>query len=634
MSTSRWPPRWHGIQTRFLPMLVVFVIVSMTALGATLFFNQRQITLENYEQDTRNLRQVLRDKGNAYSTFLARIAPQGILSHDYLLLEGYTEELSADPDIVYAVILNRAHKPITHFLKKTGLPPPAAGTARVEPPQFAESLVKARTDSSLLIVKRDIQYNDMNLGSVEVGLSQAKIARNLEELKVNLKQELRRIALLTGGEILIALVVLILLIEWAFHRVVVRPIQTLGADMAQVQSGNLGARARVDREDEIGWLARSFNQMAADLEGRLREIQEQRQAYKETRDYLANILDNSADMIVTTSLDGSVVEFNTAAERILGYTRADMIGTSWDRVYAHERERERLQTVMHRGKPAPSIEAGLTRRDGTVIDAELTLSTLHDNTGQIIGTVYIGRDVTRAKALRQELIQAEKMASIGQVASWIAHQIRNVLGRLLMHISALHPPETGEPALKMAHRRCMAGIHEMDTLVTDLLEYSKTLTLHPGPMKLNKSLDGLIATLVPDERGNRLRIERDYDPHLPVINADVFKIEQAVGNILKNAVEAMPEGGTLRIATRRDTQTGGVAVGIEDTGSGIPTDVLPRVFRPFFTTKAHGTGLGLAMAARIVEVHGGSLRAENALQGGASFTLTLPETPQKTGPHE
>ncbi len=634
MSTRRRLPPWHGIQARFLPILIVFVVASMTALGTTLYFNQRQITLNNFMMNSAEARQALNRKGSAYSNFLARIAPQGILSHDYFLLEGYVEELSSDPDIVYAVILNRAHQPITHFLKKTSAPPTAQDIARVAPEEFAESLSKARADASLLVMKRDIQYNGALLGSIEVGLSQTKIAHKLDELTANLKRELRRIAVLTGGEILIALVLLILLTDWAFRRVVVNPIQALGADMARVQSGDLAVRADVGHDDEIGWLARNFNKMTADLGHHLLQIEEQRRAYKETRDYLANILDNSADMIVTTNTDGSIVEFNAAAERILGRRHTAVVGTSWDRMYLHETERERLQAIVRRGQPAPSVETALIRGDGTAIDAELTISALRDNDLRTIGTVYIGRDVTQAKTMRRELIQAEKMASVGQVASWIAHQIRNLLGRLLMHVSALRPPENSEPARLKAHREFTAGIREMDMLVTDLLEYSRTLTLHLAPMKLNASLDGLIATLLPPESDTPFRVVRRYDGELPAVQADVFKVEQALGNVLKNAVEAMSAGGTLRIDTRRARDNAAVVIGIEDTGPGIRPEDLPHVFRPFFTTKLRGTGLGLAMAARIIEAHGGAIRAANVPQGGACFTVILPEIPRRPETHE
>ncbi len=629
MNADRWLPWRHGIQARFLPALAAFVIVSMAALGATFFFNQRQISLSNFERDTRDLLQVLRGKGNAYSTFLARIAPQGILSHDYLLLEGYAEELSADPDIVYAVILNRAHRPITHYLKKTAVSHPANGAARVEPEQFAESLTKARADPALLVVKRDIQYNDAILGSVEVGLSQAKIARNLAELKANLNLELRRIAVLTGGAILMALVVLIVLSERAFSRLVVRPIRALRADMAHVQSGDLGARAKVDREDEIGWLARSFNTMAADLQNHVDKIEAQHRVEKETRDYLVNILDNSADMICTTALDGSIVEFNAAAERILGYRRDEVVGKNSSLFYHDLEARKSLYASVKNDRPMQNAETPLRRRDGRIIDAELTISPLRDNAGELIGAVCIGRDVTHAKSLRRDLIQAEKMATVGQVSAWIAHQIRNALGRILMSASALRPGRHAAASEQRAHRDLTSSIAELGHIVSDLLDYSRTLSLHPTRADLNAALDDLLVALSAGGVNGRLRIERAFDPDLPPVQIDVFKMEQALGNVLKNAVQAMPDEGTLRVETRRGPGERQVTVVVQDSGAGIARENLPSVFRPFFTTKPGGTGLGLAITSRIVEAHGGRVTAESAEGRGATFTFVLPETPTR-----
>ena len=626
MRTDPWLPRWHGIQARFLPVLAAFVILSMAALGITLFFNQRQITLNRFEQDTHNLRQVLQDKGNAYSTFLARIAPQGILAHDYLLLEGYAEEISADADVVYAVILNRVNRPITHFLKRSDSTDAITDRSGVEPGQFTQSLAKTRADTSLLIVRRAIDYNGTSLGSVEVGLSQEKIARTIGELKVYLDQELRHIAILTGGGILIALVILILLSEVAFHRLVVRPIRALGADMARVQSGDLGARARVDHEDEIGWLARGFNKMAADLQGHVRKIEEQRLAYKEMHGYLANILDNSADMIATTALDGSIVEFNAAAERILGYRRDEIVNRASSSLYCDPQERDRLYAIVQSGQAVQNAEIRLQRKNGEMIDVDLTLSPLRDDAGMLIGAVCIGRDITRAKAMRRDLIQAEKMASVGQVSAWIAHQIRNSLGRILMNADILRPGRHAATDIHKAHRDLTATIGEMDNMVSDLLDYSKTLSLHTTRVNLNTALNDLLGTLATGGLNENHRIERAFDPGLPPVQVDIFKLEQALGNVLKNALQAMPQGGTLRVETRHDPVERQVTVSIADSGAGIRREDLPRVFQPFFTTKPGGTGLGLAIAMRIVEAHGGRVGVTSKEGVGAAFTFALPET--------
>ncbi len=616
----------QGIQARFLLAFALVVIIAMAALGTTLFLSQRQITLNRYEQEARDLNRVLQEKANAYSTLLARLAPQGILTHDYLLLEGYIEEFSADTDLAYAVILNRRSQPITHFLKKSGAYPGATDQARVEPRRFSEILAKVRADPSLLIARRDVIYNGEVLGHVELGLSQTKVATHLEELKEIFQQRMRRIALLTGGVILVTLAVLILLSQRIFHRLVARPIQALGTDMERVRSGDLGVRARIDREDELGWLAHSFNAMAADLQDHMQKIEVQRRTYKETSDYLANILDNSADMIATTALDGSVVEFNSAAERILGFRRDEVVGKDSSSFYCDPSVREQLYKTVSTGMPVQNAEIQLRRQDGGIINAELTLSPLRNNAGNPIGTVCIGRDITHAKAMRRDLIQAEKMATVGQVSAWIAHQIRNSLGRVLMSASALRPTHEESEARQQAHRSLTSAIAEMDRIVSDLLDYSRTLSLHPTTVDINVALNDMLDALSSEGLNGKHRIERIFDDKLPAVELDVFKMEQAFGNVLKNALQAMPDGGTLRIVTHHDRARRQVTVSFHDAGTGIRPDDLPNVFRPFFTTKPGGTGLGLAITSRIVEAHGGRMTVDSTEGQGTVFIFTLPES--------
>ena len=362
--------------------------------------------------------------------------------------------------------------------------------------------------------------------------------------------------------------------------------------------------------------------MTDDLRMQLSKIEDQRRTYKETRDYLANILDNSADMIATTGLDGLIVEFNCGAERTLGFQRDEVIGKSSSIIYSDCAELRRLYGVVHSGTSVQNAEARLIRKDGSVIDAEVTLSPLHDNAGQLIGAICIGRDVTQAKAIRDELIQAEKMASIGQVAAWITHQIRNYLGRILMNAYTLQPIADNAGAGK-AQRDMLDAIHEMDKMVTDFLDYSRNMKLHYAPLKLDISLEGLLSPLQA-EWSNTISIERCFAPDLPSIYADVFKLEQAFSNVFKNAIEAMPEGGQLRVATRCGAQQGYVTVMIEDTGIGIAPENIESVLRPFFTTKPRGTGLGLAMAARIIEAHGGTVQVSSTPGQGAKFEFVFP----------
>ncbi len=619
----RWFARLYGIQARFVLTLVVFVVVSMTLLGVAVFANQRRIILERLEQDTRNLTQDLSNKGNATAAFLTRLAPPAILSYDFLLLGNYVVEMSADADIVYIVILNSEGNPITHYLKPDNTYFRKHGLS-INPETYPSILASVRRDQSLLIIRRTIDYDTATLGMVEVGLSREKILQRSAELRSDLRRELRHTALFTGGTILFSLIVLILLIQRVFSRMVVQPLQSLGAQMARLQTGDLRARAAVLREDEIGRLARSFNHMASDLEAQLIKIAEQLRIYKETRDYLANILDHSEDVIATTALDGAIVEFNPAAERILGYTHDEIAGLASTLLYCDPAEHNRLYATVRDGRAVQNAGVCLRRKDGGVVDMELTLSPLRDNTGQLVGAVCIARDVTQARALQRALIEAEKMVSIGQVSAWIAHQIRNSLSSIRMAASALSVENSSVLSSDALHRGLTQSITKLDDMVSDLLDYSRTLQLHRTPVNLCAVLDDLLAALTAGAQNPGLRIERVIETRLPKISADLFKLEHALGNVLKNALQAMPGGGRLRVQVAPGPGSHEVTVLIADSGVGIAEADLSKIFQPFYSTKSGGTGLGLAMTARIIEAHGGRVRVASTLGLGTEFIFVLP----------
>lgn len=611
----------HSIQRRFFLLIALFLVVAMGGLGSVMFANQRLSMEARLASDTEDLILTLKDKGASASAFLARIAPQGLLAYDYLLLEGYVEELSADSDIVYAVIFNTQGEPVTHYLDPND---PYFGDQVMTPANYQQFLDAARADSALLIVRRTVEYLGKQLGSVEVALSYNKIQLRAQALEANLEQVLRRTAIIIGALLMMSLVALLLVIEWIFRRMVVKPIHALAASMARLQAGDLSARADILRDDEIGYLATRFNRMADDLRTQAQQTANHARDMQETYDYLANILDHSGDMIATTSMDGTLVQFNAAAERTLGYAREDIIGCSSDLIYCDEQQRNLLYAAVYEGRPIRGVEIQLRHRDGTPIDVELTLSPLLDNEDRLIGAVCIGRDVTHAKALRRELIQAEKMASIGQVAAWIAHQIRNYLGRLLMDAASLQPLDNDVSARRHAHADLTRVIGDMERLVTDLLDYSRNLELHCTPMRLDMVLDDLLAQLTAEMPTGHIRIERMYAAKLPPISVDVFKMEQAFSNVLRNAVQAMPAGGRLRVTLRVDEKLARAIIAVQDSGSGIPAADLEKVFRPFYTTRPGGTGLGLAMAQRIVQAHGGIVSAHNAADGGAVLVFSLP----------
>ena len=255
------------------------------------------------------------------------------------------------------------------------------------------------------------------------------------------------------------------------------------------------------------------------------------------------------------------------------------------------------------------IREGITMTPGLVIDGEI-------------------RSMGRVPSVEEikEMIETEKMASIGQVSAWIAHQIRNSLSSILMAVSALSTGRDAGVSGDSLHRGLTRSIAKLDHMVSDLLDYSRTLQLHPTSVYLGAVLDDLLATLMVDELNKGIHIERIYSPLLPRILADVFKLEHAFGNVLKNAMQAMSGDGQLRVEAHPGPGPREVTVVITDSGVGIVDADLLKVFLPFFSTKSGGTGLGLAMTARIIEAHGGSVSVESVLGEGATFIFVLPVT--------
>jgi hypothetical protein len=245
------------------------------------------------------------------------------------------------------------------------------------------------------------------------------------------------------------------------------------------------------------------------------------------------------------------------------------------------------------------------------------------------------------KELEQRLHQAERLSSIGQLASGIAHEIRNPLNFINLtidHLQSQFPP--ADPASRAEFRRLVSAvkteIHRLDNMITNFLTYGRPLRLQPRPSDLTSLLDEVARVADGKAREQGVEIERDYPATLPKAVVDAEQIKTCFMNVLVNAFQAMPGGGRLSIAARlgNGADASGqasppangawVEVSFRDTGCGIAPDDLPKVFEPYFTTKEVGIGLGLALTKKIVEEHGGAIALESSLEAGTTVRIRLP----------
>ena len=337
------------------------------------------------------------------------------------------------------------------------------------------------------------------------------------------------------------------------------------------------------------------------------------------------------DLVFWVDTDLRYVFGNRATADLLGYPRAELCsGKLWvadgvagedrepllgsfARVLAGERDVERDVTYRH------------IARSGREHIVSVTLYPLMDLSGQIIGVEGLGRDVTEEKRLEAELKKAKELAVLGEFSSAIAHQIRNPLGNILMGTKLLEKAlglgkgEEGEgrPSVTIETRALRSifsdlsdGVTNLNRVVTELLAYTRTMELRVSSQNVETLIMDSVAPFCQQLGERGIRVVRFFHPDLPPIRVDAILMVNVIQNVIDNAIQAMPERGCLGLAaTLLDGRDDHVVLSVSDTGVGIPKPDLDKVFRPFYSTKETGVGLGLSLAHRVVEAHQGAIWA-------------------------
>jgi PAS domain S-box-containing protein len=237
---------------------------------------------------------------------------------------------------------------------------------------------------------------------------------------------------------------------------------------------------------------------------------------------------------------------------------------------------------------------------------------------------------TQLKHAQQQLVEHERLAALGELSAVIAHEVRNPLGSIFNAVATLrHHVEPTAPA------HTLVGIlaeeaNRLNWLVDDLLDFARPTSPLLQPVPLGRLLQEEVRTATRGQ--SRVRVEWALEPDVPAVPVDERMMRRAFLNLALNAVQAMPQGGTLRVSARRCPEPPGAFVEFSDTGPGIPPELRERLFQPFFTTKATGTGLGLTIVKRTLDAHSGHIRIESPPRGGTTFQLVLPLAPQAVTP--
>ncbi len=427
------------------------------------------------------------------------------------------------------------------------------------------------------------------------------------------------IMLVATGPLLIAVLAVTVI------RGVTGPISILLDATRNLKRGNLEHRIEGLR-DEFGELAVGFNAMARSLKEQVKKIEESERRYR-------LLFESAGDAIFILDAEGermgNIVAANQAAVTMHGYSLEELLKLNIRDIDSPE-DAANVSARVRRmfGGDWIKVEVAHIRKDGSMFPVEVSAGLFEFGDHKYI--LAIDRDITDRKHVEQALQRAEHIKCAGELATGLAHEIKNPLAGIKVSIEVLsHSLDKSlSEEDKDIFRKVIDEIKRIEQLIKGLLNFARPPQPNFAHTNVNAVLDG-VADLVlkkqsPGQETGGIAMTRDFGADLPEITADPMQLRQVFMNLLLNAADAMQGEGALGIKTRFDAAAGTVLVEISDTGRGIDPAVMDKIFQPFFTTKPRGTGLGLAISKRLIEDHGGGISIERNPAGGATFKIVLP----------
>jgi PAS domain S-box-containing protein len=361
--------------------------------------------------------------------------------------------------------------------------------------------------------------------------------------------------------------------------------------------------------------------------------------------FLRNLITSAVDGVMAADKKGKVIIYNDTAEEIFGYGVQEALATLDIRaIYPDGLEREvmrQLRSEAHGGRgKLRSYLVDVLHRDGTRIPINLNAAIVYEGDREVatIGFFHDMRETLHMNKVLEkvqvQLMQSEKMASLGKLAAGVAHQLNNPLGGVTLYTRLVLEDYELPAGARDDLGRVLRDAERCRETVKELLEFTRQTRHLMQPHDINRAISRTIFLLKSQPLFQNITIETHIDGNLPPVHSDIQQINHLFMNLILNAAQAMGGCGRLVIRTSRGPEAADrVLIEISDSGPGIAADVLPHIFEPFFTTKpeGEGTGLGLSMVYGIVENHGGQIKATSTPGEGATFVIQLPITQQPDG---
>ena len=362
---------------------------------------------------------------------------------------------------------------------------------------------------------------------------------------------------------------------------------------------------------------------------------------------LRNLILSAVDGVIAADKNGKILIFNDMAAEIFGYSVEEALEfLNISDIYPDQKEYEIMKKLRSDEYGGPnklrSYQVEVIDKSGEHIPINLNAAIVFEGEKEVatIGYFHDLREINRMKEelekTQLQLLQSEKMASLGKLAAGVAHQLNNPLAGIILFTKLVMEDYELEDGAKNDLCRVMADAERCRDTVKELLEFTRQTRHLMQPHDINQAISRTLFLLENQTLFQNITIQKNLDSSLPTVHSDVQQLNHLFMNIILNAAQAMEGKGQLSLETTYQPEKEQVCIRISDTGPGISEHILPHIFDPFFTTKeeGEGTGLGLSLVYGIVENHGGQIKAENSSDRGATFIIELPLMPKTEGGSE
>ncbi len=612
-------PTYIPLRYRFIFLTAGMLVVLLGSLALILGYLQ-----------SRTIRQQLQNRGLAIAQNLASIAATDLLTYNYVALERSANRTVQSPDIIYTIFHDKEGR-VAGFsgrpdLQNTFLPDEKSkkalqAVAPLTQRVFIDALNLTGIDIAVPVFPPSVKEK---WGTVRVCISLMPMYRQIRQVYT---------AILIIG--LLAIMVGTLVSIWVAQRIT-RPLNNLVQGTQEAARGNLDQKIDIKTSDEIEILAANFSTMMREIRSHRMRLEEQLVEIKRLQRYTDNLLNTMSDGLLAVDTTGKLSTVNPSAKALFNRMGID-IGPEIsliDAAKVYPSLDEIFDAVLKKPRDRRPQEIVLPGKSGDHV-LLIGTSVLRNRSGLTQEIIFNMNDISELKQMEASVRQAERLAALGTLSAGMAHEIRNPLSSIKTFVQLLPRKVDKRGFLEKFNRTVPRELNRINDLVEDLLELARVPKYQFKAVDLAHLLYETIDFIEEELQVQSIQCDTDIASDLPLVQADADQVIKAFQNLIRNAIQAMPEGGTLTVKAsshKVENNTDQLKPGqkyqlilvFKDTGSGIPSKDLDNIFNPFFTTKIKGTGLGLAIAHKVITEHHGQIFANNCQGHGAQFTIYLP----------